>query len=68
MDRPIYLGMPILDISKKVMYEYYYDYIKPKYQIRTKLCYMNTDSFLFHMKTEDVYKDFPDDVKGRFDT
>ena len=49
--------MSILDISKTLMYEFWYDYIKPKYQDRAKLCYMDTDSFVIHIKTEDFYED-----------
>ena len=47
MNKPVYLGMPILDISKTLIYEFWYDYIKPKYGDRAKLCYTDTDSFLF---------------------
>ena len=68
MNKPIYLGMSILDISKTLMYEFWYDYIKPKYQDRAKLCYMNTDSFVIHLKTEDFYEDIADDVEKWFDT
>ena len=68
MNKPIYLGMSILDISKTLMYEFWYDYIKPKYQEKAKLCYMDTGSFIIHIKTEDFYKDIADDVKNRFDT
>ena len=46
MDKPIYLGMSVIDISKTVMYEYYYDHTKTKYQIRAKLCYMDKDYIL----------------------
>ena len=53
MNKPIYLGMSILDISKTLMYEFWYDYIKPKYQDRAKLCYMDIDSFVIHIKAED---------------
>ena len=63
MNKPIYLGMSILDISKTLMYEFWYDYIKPKYQDRAKLCYMNTGSFVIHLKTEDFYEDIADDVE-----
>ena len=63
MNKPVYLGMSILDISKTLMYEFWYDYIKPKYQDRAKLCYMNTDSFVIYVKTEDFYEDIADDVK-----
>ena len=57
MNKPVYLGMSILDISKTLMYEFWYDYIKPKYQDRAKLCYMDTDSFVIHIETEDFYED-----------
>ena len=57
VNKPIYIGMSILDISKTLMYEFWYDYIKPKYQDRAKLCYMDTDSFVIHIKTEDFYED-----------
>ena len=68
MNKPIYLGMSILDISKTLMYEFWYDYIKPKYQDKAKLCYMDTDSFIIYIKTEDFYDDFADDVEKWFDT
>ena len=55
MNKPIYLGMSILVISKTLTYEFWYDYIKPKYQDKAKLCYMNTDHFVIHIKTEDYY-------------
>ena len=50
MNKLIYLGMSILDISKILMYEFWYDYIKPKYQDKAKLCYTDTDSFIIHIK------------------
>ena len=50
------------------MYEFWYDYMKPKYGDNVKLCYMDTDSFIMHIKTEDFYKDIADDVEKRFDT
>ena len=68
MNKPIYLGQAILDISKTLMYEFLYDYIKPKYGGKVKLCYMDTDSFIIHVKTEDFYKDISDDVSEWFDT
>ena len=68
MNKPIYLVFSILDLSKAVMYEIWYDYIKPKYGKKAKLCYMDTDSFIIHIKTEDFYKDIADDVEKRFDT
>ena len=68
MNKPIYIGMSILDISKKLMYEFWCDYFNPKYGGRTKLCYMDTDSFVTHIKTEDFYKDIVNDVERQFDT
>ena len=62
MNKPIYLVMSILDISKTLMYEFWYDYIKPKYQDKAKLCHMDTDSFVIHIKTEDFYEDIANDV------
>ena len=67
-NKQIYLGLSILEISKKLMHEFWYDYIKPKYQNNAKLCYMDTDSFIIYIKTEDVYEYIADDVKKRFDT
>ena len=68
MNKPIYLGLSILEISKTLMYEFWYDYMKPKYGDNVKLCYMDTDSFIIHIKTEDFYKDIANDVEERFDT
>ena len=68
MNKPVYLGQAILDISKTLMYEFYYDYIKPKYGDKVKLCYMDTDSFILHIQTEDFYMDIDNDVNEWFDT
>ena len=68
MNKLIYLGLPILEISKLLMYEFWYDYMKPKYGGNVKLCYMDTDSFIMNIKTEDFYKDIANDVENRFDT
>ena len=68
MNKPVYLGLSILDIRKTVMYEFWYDYIKPKYGEKTKLCYMDTDSFIDHIKTAGIYKDIAEDVEKRFHT
>ena len=68
MNKPIYLGLSILDISKILMYEFWYDYMKPKYGNRVKLCYMDTDSFIMNIKTNDFHKDVANDVEKRFDT
>ena len=56
MNKPVYLGMSILDISRTLMYEFWYEYIKPKYKDKAKLCYMDTDSFIINVKTEDFTK------------
>ena len=68
MNKPVYLGQVILDLSKVVMYEFHYDYMIPKYGDRLKLCYMDTDSLVYHIRTEDFYPDIADDVQTRFDT
>ena len=68
MNKPIYLGLSILDISKITMYEFWYDYVKIKYQDKARLCYMDTDSFVVNIKTKDFYKDISQDVNKRFDT
>ena len=68
MNKPIYLGLSILEISKILMYEFWYDYMKPKYNDNVKLCYMDTDIFIMNIKTNDFYKDISDDVDNRFVT
>ena len=68
MNKPIYLSMSILDISKALKYESWYDYIKPKYQDRAKLCYIDTGGFVIHIKTKDFYKDIANNVEKWFDT
>ena len=67
MNKPVYLGMSILDISKTLMYEFWYDYIKPKYKDKAKLCYMDTDSFVINIFTEDFFEDINNDVERWFD-
>ena len=68
MNKPIYLGLSILEISKILMYEFWYDYMKAKYGDNVKLSYMDTDSFIIHIKTEDFYEDIANDIEKRFDT
>ena len=68
MNKPIYLGLSILEISKTTMYEFWYDYMKRKYGDMVKLCYMDTDSLVMNIKTKDFYKDIAKDVEERFDT
>ena len=68
MSKPIYLGLSILEIRKILMYEFWYDYMKPKYGNDVKLCYMDTDSFIMNIKIDDFYEDIANDVENRFDT
>ena len=68
MNKSIYLGLSILKVSKILMYEFWYDYMKPKYGNDVKLCYMDTDSFIMNIKTNDFYEDIANDVENRFDT
>ena len=67
MNKSVYVGVSLVDIRKTVIYEFQYDYAKPKYDENVKLCYMDTDSFTVHVKTDDIYKDIPD-VKTRSNT
>ena len=68
MNKPVYLDMSILHISKTLMYEFWYDYIKPKYKKKAKLCYMDTDSFIINIFTEGFFEDINNDVERWFDT
>ena len=68
MNKPIYLGLSILEISKTLMYEFWYDYMKPKYGNKVKLCYMDTDSFIMNIKTNYFYEDVASDFENRFGT
>ena len=68
MNKPVHLGLSILELSKILMYEFWYDYLKPKFDEKEKLCYMDTDSFIVYIKTDDIYKDIAEDVETRFDT
>ena len=68
INKPMYLGLSTLEIRKTIWYEFWYDYVKPKYQDNAKLCYMDTDSFIINIKTEDFYEHIANDVEERFDT
>ena len=68
MNKPVYLGLSILEISKTLMYKFWYNYMKPKYQKNVKLCYTDTDSFTINIKTNDFYEDIAYDVEKRLDT
>ena len=68
MNKPLYLGMSLLDISKTLLYEFWYEYTNSKYEDRVKLCYTDTDSFIIYIKIEDFFEDISNDVEGWFDT
>ena len=68
LNKPAYLGTSIIGIGKTLMSEFWYDYIKPKYGNRAKLCYTDTNNFIIHIITKDFYKDIANDVKKSFDT
>ena len=65
MNEPFHLGLSILELSKMLMYEFWYDYVKPKYGEKAILCYVDTDNFI---KIDNIYKDIAKVVKTRFDT
>ena len=68
MNKPVYLGQAVLDIRKILMYKFWYNYIKLKYGDNARLCYMDTDSFVTYIETEDFYKDISNDIGKWFDT
>ena len=68
MNKPVYLGLSILDRNKTAIYIFVYDYLKPKYDKNAKICYMYTGSFIVHVTANDIYNDIAEDVKTRFDT
>ena len=68
MNKSVYLGLSILELSKILMYEFWYGYIKPKHNEKAKLCYINADSFIVNIKTDDNCKDIAENVETRFDT
>ena len=67
-NKTAYLGLSILETSKTLIYEFWYGYMKPKNQDNAELCYIDTESYTIHIKTEDVYEDFANDVEKEFDT
>ena len=67
-NKPVYLGLSILEISIKLIYEFWYHSIKLKYQNNAKICYMDRHSFVIHIQPTDVYEDVADNVEKRFDT
>ena len=68
MNKPVYLKQAVLDLSKTLMFEFWYDCLKPMYDDKIRLCYTDTDSFIMHVKTDDFYKDISADVDKWFDT
>ena len=68
MNKPVYLGLSILELYKIVMYEFWYDYVKAKYEEKTKLCFMDTACFIVYIKSEDIYIKIEKNVEARFDT
>ena len=67
MNKPIYLGFSILELSEIRMYKFWYEYLKPKYNENIRLCYMDTDSFIFYVKTEYFFEDIANNVEKWFD-
>ena len=68
MNKPVCLGLSMQELSKILMFEFWYDYVKQKYGEKVKLYYMDTDSFVVYIKTDDIYKNNAEDVETRFDT
>ena len=68
INKPVHFGLSKLDLSKTLMYQFWYEYVKLKYGENAKLCYMETGSFIVHVKTDDISKDIAEDVGTRFDT
>ena len=67
MNKPLHLGQVILDYSKILMYEFWCDYLQPMYNDKIELCYMDTDSFIIYVETDDFYKEISNDVNKWFD-
>ena len=68
MNKLVFLRLSVLELSKILMYEFWYDYVKLKYKEKAKLCYMDTDSFIVYIKPNVIYKDIVEDVESRYDT
>ena len=63
VSKPVYLGQAILDLSKTLMHEFHYDYMRPKYSSKVNLCYVDTNSFVYQIEAKDFYRDIAKDVK-----
>ena len=68
MNKTVYLGLSILQLSRSLMYKFWFDYVKPKYDEKAKFCYMDTGSFVLYIKVDDMCTDTAKDVEARFDT
>ena len=68
MNKPVHLGLSVIELSKILMYEFLYDYVKKEYGEKVKLSYKDTESFIVYIKADDIYKDIAEDVKTRFNT
>ena len=68
MNELVYLVLSIIELSEIVIHKFWYDYVKPKYRQKAKLCFMDTDSFIVYIKTEDIYSRIANNVETRFDT
>ena len=68
LNKPVCLGLSILELRKIVVYESWYGYVEAKYEEKAKSCYMDTDSFIAYIKTDDIYKDTAEDIETRLDT
>ena len=68
MNKPVVLGLSVLELIKTLMYEFWHNYVKPKYGEKAKLCYIYKDNFIVHIKADDIYKDIAENVETGFDT
>ena len=68
MNKTVHLGLLKVEFSKILMHEFWYDYVKPKYDEKAKLCYVDTDSFIVYIEADVIYKDIAEKVETTFDT
>ena len=65
-NKPVYLRLSILELHKILIYEFWHEYVKPKYGEKGKLCHVDTDSFIVYIKTDQIYEDIEEDVERKF--